>query len=94
MHDLNITDDLVCKYQKLIDDKTVFHEISYIDFYKEMNNRKDSLIYIGRPTCPVCVRFLPILHDILTTKKMRIEYFNVDNFFKDNSSDKAIYGRL
>lgn len=91
MKDLNITDDLVCNYQKLIDDKTVFHEISYIDFYKEMNNRKDSLIYIGRPTCPVCVRFLPILHDILTAKKMRIEYFNVDNFFKDNSSDKASY---
>lgn len=33
MHDLNITDDLVCKYQKLIDDKTVFSEISYIDFW-------------------------------------------------------------
>lgn len=91
MHDLNITDDLVCKYQKLIDDKTVFSEISYIDFYKKMNNREDSLIYIGRSTCPICVKFLPILHDILTAKNMRIEYFNVDNFFKDTSSDKASY---
>ena len=91
MHDLNITDDLVCKYPKLIEDKTVFSEISYIEFYKKMNNREDSLIYIGRSTCPICVKFLPILHDILTVKNMRIEYFNVDDFFKDTSSGKASY---
>ena len=38
MQDLNITDDVVVKYQKLTDDKNVFHKISYIDFYKKMNN--------------------------------------------------------
>ena len=91
MQDLNITDDVVVKYQKLTDDKNVFHKISYIDFYKKMNNGEDSLIYLGRPTCPICVKFLPMLHDILTTKNMRVAYFNVDNFFKDNSSDKASY---
>ncbi|MQR27528.1 hypothetical protein GFV13_09835 [Leuconostoc mesenteroides] len=91
MNDLNITDDLICKYQNLIADKTVFHEISYIGFYKKMNNREDSLIYIGRPTCPICVKFLPMLHDILATKNMRIDYFNVDNFFNDDSPDKTNY---
>lgn len=56
-----------------------------------MNNREDSLIYIGRPTCPICVKFLPMLHDILATKNMRIDYFNVDNFFNDDSPDKTNY---
>ncbi|MBZ1510636.1 thioredoxin family protein [Leuconostoc mesenteroides] len=91
MPDLNINEDLINNYQKLTNDIEIFHEISYIEFYNKMNNGKNSLIYLGKPTCPICVKFVPMLHDILAAKNMHIDYFNVDTFFENNSSDKINY---
>jgi len=42
------------------------------------NTNTGHFIYIGRPTCPVCRRYEPILRDILHDKNTSIHYFQTD----------------
>lgn len=81
-------DDMINNYHKLTSDTTTFHEISYAEFYEKMNSGEDSIFYIGKPTCPVCIEFLPMLHEILRSKNMCIDYLDMDNFFESKSPDK------
>jgi predicted bacteriocin transport accessory protein len=41
-------------------------------------------IYFGRPTCPDCIRFVPILEKVLQENDMYVYYFNTD-FWKSSS---------
>ena len=43
-------------------------------------NNKDILVYFGRPTCPVCSEFLPVLENVLQDEKKEIYYFNTDEW--------------
>lgn len=47
---------------------------------KELNNllKEDSkkIIYIGRPTCPGCVRLEPVLDNILKEENIKAYYYN------------------
>ncbi|MCL2558846.1 MAG: thioredoxin family protein [Turicibacter sp.] len=37
-----------------------------------------TFVYFGRPTCPHCVTFEPILEDVLDDLGVRLPYFNAD----------------
>lgn len=43
-------------------------------------NNSDGIVYFGRPTCPNCEQFLPILKKVLKDKNKKIYYFNTDEW--------------
>jgi predicted bacteriocin transport accessory protein len=53
-------------------------EISKEEFHKELNSNNDFFIYIGRPSCPDCRNFEPILFNILRDINVKIKYFNTE----------------
>ncbi|MGX7418130.1 thioredoxin family protein [Carnobacterium gallinarum] len=43
------------------------------------DEKKDGLVYIGRPTCDKCQAFQPLLENALATNKQNILYYNTDD---------------
>ena len=41
---------------------------------------QNGFVYIGRPTCPFCVIFEPILRELVQETQTIVYYFNTDNF--------------
>lgn len=50
------------------------------DFHNIVAQTNVSYIYFGRPTCPDCNDFFPILEQVITEKRQKIFYFNTDTF--------------
>ena len=48
------------------------------------NEEKEVLVYVGRPTCPECQKFEPVLREVLTDESRTIYYFNTDEARKDD----------
>jgi len=71
-------------YNKITSDKKVFTKINYDEFFKIINQEK-KLVYIGKPSCPKCRKFISMLYSILKDKNIKIYYFNIE------SSEKDIY---
>jgi thiol-disulfide isomerase/thioredoxin len=46
--------------------------------YEIIGDEKVSYIYFGRPTCPDCVDFFPILEDVMDELSQIVYYFNTD----------------
>ncbi|MGM9902558.1 hypothetical protein A5844_000945 [Enterococcus sp. 10A9_DIV0425] len=46
--------------------------------------KKDVFVYVGRPTCPECQKFEPILKETLTDEYKTMYYYNTDVARKDN----------
>jgi thiol-disulfide isomerase/thioredoxin len=63
---------LSAEYVTDITDVASFYEIT------------DGFIYFGRPTCPSCELFLPLLTDIANTERVSVAYFNTDYFRENN----------
>ncbi len=49
-------------------------------FNKLKNSDKKSLIYIGRPTCPACVTFMPTLEEVSKEYNLDFYYTNTDEW--------------
>lgn len=43
-------------------------------------------LYIGRPTCPICVEFQPILEEVIQEEEIDVYYYNTDVAREENSS--------
>lgn len=59
----------------------------YVIDIKEVNafyQISDGFIYFGRPTCPSCVLFKPLLTEVAKEENEKIYYFNTD-YFSNNS---------
>ncbi|HFL2423772.1 TPA: thioredoxin family protein [Clostridioides difficile] len=48
---------------------------------------KLNLVYIGRPTCGVCVEFQPKLEQLAKKRFINIYYYNTDEFKKNKSNE-------
>lgn len=55
-----------------------------------MQDSNETYIYFGRPTCPDCVNFKPILEKELKLEKVNAYYFNTDVFRSDPGYDDVI----
>lgn len=44
----------------------------------------DEYLYFGRPTCPACELFLPLLEEVASEENVKIYYFNTDYFRNNN----------
>lgn len=74
-------------YIKLVNDTRVFEKISYEKFLKLIKSGDHQIIYVGKPTCPQCRLFVPIVYSILEDKAERIYYFDIDSFDKNTYID-------
>lgn len=48
------------------------------------NEISTGYVYFGRPTCPSCRLFQPLLSDVAREQKVQVYYFNTD-YFRENS---------
>lgn len=55
-------------------------QIKQADEIKDIYNLHDGYIYFGRPSCPACKRFKPILNLISKERNLKFNYFNSDYF--------------
>lgn len=51
-----------------------------IENLNEFNNKKNIIVYFGRPTCPICTEFSPILESVLKSENKKIYYFDTDEW--------------
>lgn len=52
-----------------------------VDLFKEIRDSdKVSVIYVGRPTCPFCLQYEPILHNVTEDTGLDIFYVNIDEW--------------
>ncbi|HHW69519.1 MAG TPA: thioredoxin family protein [Tenericutes bacterium] len=47
-------------------------------FFEAYNSQERTLIYLGRPTCPACVKFKPILDEVKDEYGIDYVYINTD----------------
>lgn len=65
-------------------------ELESIDskgFYERLNSNKLNVVYIGRPTCPDCAEFQPILEEKVKGNNLKVYYYNTDDAKKNNMKD-------
>lgn len=55
-----------------------------------VQNTNSAYIYFGRPTCPDCSDFIPILEKELQLAKTNVYYFNTDMFKKEPEYENVI----
>ncbi|MFS0783499.1 hypothetical protein [Bacillus sp. 1P06AnD] len=55
------------------------YEINTEDLQQLLEKNSISYVYIGRPTCPYCAKFQPILNRFLVGNGRSMPYFNTDN---------------
>lgn len=55
---------------------SIFKEINYADFKKELKNTEFTFIYIGSPTCSYCTKMRPYLKELYDEYKIKIYYLN------------------
>lgn len=53
-------------------------EISKQQVGQMFAEKSDFFLYVGRPTCPDCEAFYPILQEIVSAKGQRIYYYNTE----------------
>lgn len=54
--------------------------LKYIKNLEFLNSIENGIIYFGRPTCPVCQYFKPLLFEATREYPLPIYYFNTDRF--------------
>lgn len=53
-------------------------EISREQLEREFAAKSDFFLYVGRPTCPDCEEFYPVLEEIVSAGGQRIYYYNTE----------------
>lgn len=62
------------------------NKISCNGYQKLVEEEKDNLILIARPTCSFCVKFIPILEEIVDEYGITINYFDTDSLSNNENS--------
>lgn len=55
-----------------------FKEISIEEYFNMIDSEDLSHVYIGRPTCSICVKFTPLLEKYTLDNKIAVNYLNTD----------------
>ena len=63
----------------------------YLEFYKSSNQ---TIIFLGRPTCPYCEIAKPIIGKIAKEYKLNIYYLNTDEFSNDDNVEFVRHNEL
>lgn len=60
--------------------KKFVHEIKNI---KGLRKLDEGILYFGKPSCPNCEMFKPILNEMADEERVKVYYFNTD-YFREN----------
>lgn len=52
-----------------------------------IDNEDTGLVYIGRPTCPLCREFLPMYEEVLEQNDLVSYYYHTDHAREDNEEE-------
>lgn len=69
------------------DTESYLNSIENINFLSEPN---DKMVYFGRPTCPSCEVFDPILKEELIKGNKKIYYFNTDEWRENKEFESTL----
>ncbi len=57
--------------------ETTYHEVSYDELTKMINNKESFVLVIGSETCSACESYKPTMEKIITNYNVRINYINI-----------------
>ena len=77
-------------YTQMATSKEGLYEVDSISLEKIMNVKDTLFVYVGRPTCPQCKEFEPILRKVLNNQHQSMGYYNTDNARKENEDKLEI----
>lgn len=77
-------------YTQMATSKEGLYEVDSISLEKIMNGKDTLFVYVGRPTCPQCKEFEPILQKVLNNQHQSMGYYNTDNARKENEDKLEI----
>lgn len=66
---------------------TKLTKISCNEYIEKIQEEKNNVIVIARPTCGACTQFIPILEEIVEEYDITINYFNTDALSKTELND-------
>ncbi len=67
-------------------DDTTLNKVSCNGYQSLVEEQKDNLILIARPTCSYCTRYIPILEEIVDEYGITINYFDTDTLSSDENT--------
>lgn len=53
-----------------------FHELSIEEVEERLQKGEKTILYIGKPTCPYCQRFVPKLNHVREQNQLTVYYLN------------------
>lgn len=68
-----------------------FISINYSDFLSKYNSDSKFILFIGKDTCPTCIRFKSVLTSYSSDKKIDIYYLNVNELEESDFEDLNNY---
>lgn len=57
--------------------ETTYHEVSYKDLTKMVEDKESFVLVIGSETCSACESYKPTMEKIITNYNVRINYINI-----------------
>lgn len=60
------------------------------EFYNVTSGKEESYIYFGRPSCPDCNDFFPILKEAMKEYSQDVYYYNTDDRLEDKDYEEII----
>lgn len=76
----NLVDDINEKYNEYLSSSDVtydvskFKRISLEQLVERIKDKEETLVFLGRETCPYCVKFVPVLNESLSLLKIPVYY--------------------
>lgn len=76
----NLVDDINEKYNEYLSSSDVtydvskFKRISLEQLVERIKDKEETLVFLGRETCPYCVKFVPVLNESLSLLKIPLYY--------------------
>lgn len=68
-------------------DVSMFEEVDTSAFKEAFNSSELGIIYIGRPTCGYCVKFLPVLQQAQSELGYTTKYLDIEKVSEDEANE-------
>ena len=67
-------------------DVSEFNEMTVDEFLTKMKKGKTEVVYIGRPTCGYCVKFVPIMKEVQKDLGFKHNYIDLEKISQEDST--------
>ena len=67
--------------------KSPLNVINSKEYNEIVEDGESKLVYVGRPTCPECAEFEPILEEVVEAEEVNVYYYNTDKAKKKSMDE-------